>query len=372
MITFSPSLPMAALFRSDRHLGVLDERLVQQADSLESLPVAELLLELGQSSSAISLFRYEPGGHRGDLHGHIVGERLEVLGACHKIGFAIDLHERGNAAAAVDVELNDALLRCRPAFFSAFASPCCIRSDCALRTCSVELHRRPLAFHDACSGQVLSSYLCRANRHDLLFSIMCSRQSIDGMLPMGSAQTNRQERRRRWHPAPPYASTASASTASSTSPSDILDCIVDSSAFFRLGFRARIIEGAADAFQLQHAGRGGIRDDAGDQPHRPDGVVVGWNDVVNQRIGIGVRVDHADHEDPQLALAEQRPGCSRLASITKKCRRQLNHVPHAAQRAIEAFQLGALEQLLPAGSRSSSPFASCRSRSLSRRGFAAG
>ena len=228
MITFSPSLPIAALFRS--RIVTLGSLMNGWSSRLTASSLSSCRRTPARARSSPRPLSPSSDMNLGAIAATcmaIVGERLEVLGACHKIGFAIDLHERGNAAATVDVGLNDALLRCRPAFFSAFASPCCIRSDCARRTSpSASSSARLLSMMPA-SVRSRALYLCRANRHDLLFSIMCSRQSIDGMLPMGSTQLNRQERCRRWPPCNTLRLDGLRFDRLFHIDSDILDCIVD-------------------------------------------------------------------------------------------------------------------------------------------------
>jgi hypothetical protein len=113
----------------DRLVGVLHERLVEEADVLQ--PLGELALDhllrdrlglarldgLGDQDGALArdhvlgdLFAAdELRAHRGDLHRDVPGERDEVVVASDEVGLAVDLDQHADAAAAVDVRHDRAL-----------------------------------------------------------------------------------------------------------------------------------------------------------------------------------------------------------------------------------------------------------------------
>src|SRR3990172_8036743 len=80
--------------------GVLDERLLHEHRFLgRALGVGrELVLGDGE-------------GRRdaGDLHGDVVDQRLEGIGAGHEVGLAVDFDDNADAAARVDVGVDDPL-----------------------------------------------------------------------------------------------------------------------------------------------------------------------------------------------------------------------------------------------------------------------
>ena len=49
------------------------------------------------------------GGEAGDLHGEVADELLELVGAGHEVGLAVDLDQHADAAAGVDVAGDEAL-----------------------------------------------------------------------------------------------------------------------------------------------------------------------------------------------------------------------------------------------------------------------
>src|SRR6185503_817012 len=107
----------------DRLVGILHERLIEQADLLH--PLRDLTVDhlrdhglglaalLGLREQDLALARDDVLGdlvlahelrvHRRDLHRDVAGERLEVLVARDEVGLAVDLDEHADAAARVDV-----------------------------------------------------------------------------------------------------------------------------------------------------------------------------------------------------------------------------------------------------------------------------
>ena len=134
---FSPSLPMAAWTRSRivRFGSLMKGWSSRQTASSASLAVAELALELGPGLVRDLVLGDVARVHGRDLHRDVVGEGLEVRRAGDEVGLAVDLDQRADAAAGVDVGLDRRPgAAARPAFFSALARPCWRRTSTALST----------------------------------------------------------------------------------------------------------------------------------------------------------------------------------------------------------------------------------------------
>ena len=82
---------------------------------------------------------------------------------------------------------------------------------------------------------------------------------------------------------------------------------------------------------------GGIGDAGGDQANRANRVVVGW-DHDSRRRRVAVRIDHGDHRNTQAPCLVDRQVLA-LGIDDEDCAGKLGHVPHAAERALQALQL---------------------------------
>ena len=106
----------------DRHVGVLDERLLEQHElgvvllhlagtifstTLAGLPEASAwswkMARSRSSTSAVTSSRRTNGLGRRDVHRDVAHQLLELVGAGHEVGLAVDLDQDADLAAAVDV-----------------------------------------------------------------------------------------------------------------------------------------------------------------------------------------------------------------------------------------------------------------------------
>ena len=92
------------------------------------------------------------GAKRDDLHGEVAHELLEVLGAGHEVGLAVDLDQHADAAAGVDVG-GDEPLACLAA--GLLGGRCLVplaQQDDGLLEVAAGLLEGALAVHEAGAG----------------------------------------------------------------------------------------------------------------------------------------------------------------------------------------------------------------------------
>ena len=126
---FSPIVAIFSVTRSRDGALLVAERLVEQADlrvpllelALDDLgaDVLGLLLDASSASSSAFLASRTSAGiallvdvqrrQAGDLDREVADELLELVGAGHEVGLAVDLDEHADPAAGVDVARDEAL-----------------------------------------------------------------------------------------------------------------------------------------------------------------------------------------------------------------------------------------------------------------------
>ena len=98
----------------------------------------------------------------GDVHGDVVHQALEVVGAGHEIALAVDLHQHADLASGMDVAGHRPSLVARVAFLAAVATPFLRRMTMAASTSPLASVR---AFLQSIMGALVfsrSSFTCAA------------------------------------------------------------------------------------------------------------------------------------------------------------------------------------------------------------------
>src|SRR5882672_288374 len=166
-----------------RSLVVLDELLLEQDALFVELPhhaihdlgadVLRLLLlgHLGLVHLALPLHHVrrqvlDPNGERarrGDVHGDVLGERLEVLGAGHEVGLAIHLDQDADRAVEMDVGPDPPLRRLAPGPLVGLGRALLAQDVDAFLQVAAGLFERLLAIHHAGTraGAQLGHQFCR-------------------------------------------------------------------------------------------------------------------------------------------------------------------------------------------------------------------
>src|SRR5256885_2284322 len=134
--------------------------------------------------------------HRRDLHRDLASELAEVVVARDEVGLARELHERADAAAAVDVGLDDALLGLATRLLLGPHEPTLL--DQGLRAVEVafRLFERALAIHHARARLLAQAlYLILRVRHHSpsFFSVATSTSSVASSyrcLPSGNSSSS--------------------------------------------------------------------------------------------------------------------------------------------------------------------------------------
>ena len=285
----------------------------------------------------------------GDLHGEVADELLELVGAGHEVGLAVDLDEHADAAAGVDVARDEALARLAAGLLGGRREALLAEERDGLVEVAVGLGQGALAVHEAGAGPLaqLLDQLRRDVRHAcscLLFSrrrvaarravVVWSwwlaagragrsagraaagrRRRLLGRLAgelggdllgrrLGGASATAASARATRSPGSRSSSSASgsndsaapparAATSSSVAPGPRRSASGMAIASICSGSVA--LPGGALAGALDR----GVGDERAEQPDRADRVVVGRDDVV-ELVGVDVRVAGADDRDLEL------------------------------------------------------------------------
>ena len=90
----------------------------------------------------------------GDVHGDIVHQLLEIVGAGHEIGLAVDFHQDAELAAGVDVAADQALLGDARGLLVRGRDATLPQNDFRVAQVAVGLYQGALAVHHAGAGAV--------------------------------------------------------------------------------------------------------------------------------------------------------------------------------------------------------------------------
>ena len=89
---------------------------------------------------------------RRDVHGEIVHQFLEIVGARHEIRFAVDFHQHAELAAGVDVAADQALLGGARGLLAGRRDAVLAQHDFGFADVALGFHQGLLALHHAGAG----------------------------------------------------------------------------------------------------------------------------------------------------------------------------------------------------------------------------
>ncbi len=102
---------------------------------------------LGQDLRGDFVALHEPGLGGGDVHGQVVGQLLELIGAGHEVGLAVDLHQHPDLAPGVDVAGDGAFVGGAPGLALRGGHPFLPQPGHGLPHVAAALGQRLLAVH---------------------------------------------------------------------------------------------------------------------------------------------------------------------------------------------------------------------------------
>src|SRR6266436_5740816 len=111
----------------------------------------DILLPFDRRRSDV-LFAHELRIGRGDVHRQIVHQLLEVVGAGHEVGFAVDLHHHAELAAMVDISPDESLLCHTAALLSGRGDAALAQHDFRLAKVAIGFFQSALALHHTGAG----------------------------------------------------------------------------------------------------------------------------------------------------------------------------------------------------------------------------
>ena len=89
---------------------------------------------------------------RGDLHGDVVHQFLELVGAGHEVGFAVDFDHHAELRAGVDVAADDALLGGAGGLLGGRGDAALAQNDFGFGQVALGFVERLLALHHSGAG----------------------------------------------------------------------------------------------------------------------------------------------------------------------------------------------------------------------------